>query len=84
MAGTNISHLCLTICAYRNPELTEQEYHDYMAYKHAPLVKPLMDKYGILKYTMVGAIASIPPTYKSILYIKPDSHRPITPQTPGS
>ncbi|RMJ24402.1 hypothetical protein PHISP_04740 [Aspergillus sp. HF37] len=49
---TNTPHLCLTICAFRNTELTEQEYHDYMAYKHAPLVKPLMDKYGILKYTM--------------------------------
>ncbi|RJE23788.1 hypothetical protein PHISCL_03873 [Aspergillus sclerotialis] len=45
-------HLCLTICAYRNPSLSEQEYHEYMTHTHAPLVKPLMEKYGIVKFTM--------------------------------
>ncbi|EGD96700.1 hypothetical protein TESG_04132 [Trichophyton tonsurans CBS 112818] len=48
--------LCLTICAFRHPSLSEQEYYDYMVY--APLVKPFMEKYGVLKYSMTHTFTS--------------------------
>jgi len=41
-----------TVCAYRKPGMSEEDYHKYMSEKHAPLVKGLMAKYGILKFTM--------------------------------
>lgn len=45
--------LCLTITAYRKEGLTEEEYRSYLTTKHAPLVRPLMEQYGLLKYTIV-------------------------------
>lgn len=45
--------LCLTITAFRKPELSEDEYRDYMTKVHAPLVSGLMEEYGIVRYNMV-------------------------------
>ncbi|PQE13807.1 conidial pigment polyketide synthase Alb1 protein [Rutstroemia sp. NJR-2017a BBW] len=44
--------LCLTMCAYRKEGMSEEEYRDYMINRHAPLVKGLMVKHGIDKYSM--------------------------------
>ena len=41
-----------TVCAYRKPGMSEEEYHHYMSEKHAPLVKGLLAKYGIIKFSM--------------------------------
>jgi hypothetical protein len=48
------SLICLTITAFRNPSLDEEEYRQYMTQSHARLVSPLMEEYGILRYTMVN------------------------------
>lgn len=46
--------LCLTMCAYRREGMDEEEYRKYMTENHAPLVRGLMVKYGIDKYSMVS------------------------------
>jgi hypothetical protein len=44
---------CWTVCAYRKPGMSEEDYHNYMSEVHAPLVKDLMVKYGIVSWEMV-------------------------------
>ena len=51
-----------TVCAYRKPDMSEEDYHRYMSEKHAPLVKGLLAKYGIVKFSMAS--------------IKPALHQP--------
>jgi hypothetical protein len=43
-----------TVCAYRKPGMDEDEYHAYMSEKHGPLVKALMAKHGVIKFSMVS------------------------------
>ena len=45
--------LCWIVCAYRKPGMDEGDYHRYMNEVHAPLVKNLMVKYGIIRWSMV-------------------------------
>ncbi|CAF9930060.1 MAG: hypothetical protein HETSPECPRED_007528 [Heterodermia speciosa] len=40
------------MCAYRKEGMDEEEYRKYMTENHAPLVRGLMVKYGIDKYSM--------------------------------
>jgi hypothetical protein len=52
--------VCLTILSYKRAEISEQSYRDYMLNTHAPLVGKLLEKYGVLHWSMVSraAIAS--------------------------
>lgn len=43
-----------TVCAYRKHGMSEEDYHQYMSEKHAPLVRGLLAKYGIIKFTMAS------------------------------
>ena len=43
-----------TVCAYRKSGMSEEDFHQYISEKHAPLVRGLLAKYGMIKYTMVS------------------------------
>jgi predicted membrane-bound dolichyl-phosphate-mannose-protein mannosyltransferase len=51
---------CWTVCAYRKPGMSEEDYHKYMSEVHAPLVRDLMAQYGIVSWEMVNNPLSLP------------------------
>lgn len=45
--------LRLTMLCYRNPTMSEEEYHHHWTYDHTPLVRDWLAKYGVVRYSQV-------------------------------
>jgi hypothetical protein len=52
--STDDKYLCLTICGYRKPGMSEEAYRDHMVNVSAPMTKGLMVKYGVKRWTQVS------------------------------
>jgi len=51
--STENRYLCLTICGYRKPGMSEEDYRDHMVNISAPMTKELMVKYNVKRWTQV-------------------------------
>jgi len=60
LGNANYQFLCLTICGYRRPGMSEDDYRHHMTQVSAPMTKKLMVKYGVKRWTMVSSSPSHP------------------------
>nr|UYO77193.1 ethD domain-containing protein [Trichoderma balearicum]UYO77209.1 eth-domain containing protein [Trichoderma crystalligenum] len=51
--STDNKYLCLTICGYRKPGMSEEDYRNHMVNVSAPMTKHLMVKYGVKRWTQI-------------------------------
>ncbi|KAI0434445.1 EthD domain-containing protein [Xylaria sp. FL1042] len=51
--GSDNKFLCLTICGYKRPGMSEEDYRNHMTKVSAPMTKDLMVKYGVKRWTMI-------------------------------
>ncbi|KAF2133651.1 hypothetical protein P153DRAFT_250358, partial [Dothidotthia symphoricarpi CBS 119687] len=45
--------LCLTICGYRRPGMSQEEYRHHMTHVSGPMTKGLMVKYGVKSWSLI-------------------------------
>ncbi|KAJ5993666.1 hypothetical protein N7451_009390 [Penicillium sp. IBT 35674x] len=47
--------LCITMLGYKKPGLTEEELCDFQVSQHSQLVSGLMEKYGVVRYSILSS-----------------------------
>lgn len=50
---STVNLIRVTVCARRNPKLTEDEFNDHWANKHGPLITSWLQKHNCVKYVQV-------------------------------
>ncbi|KAF4434830.1 conidial pigment polyketide synthase alb1 [Fusarium austroafricanum] len=58
--------LAYSIYVYRKPDMNEQSHHSHIENINTPIIKPLLEKYGIVSYTVTHNDSSSKAVFKRL------------------